>query len=116
MIRPLPPLDPASTALVLIDLQRGIVARQTTPHAADEVVANGLRLARAAKERGALVVLVHVSFAADKADMVRKDVEEIAPGSTAPGWDEIVPELAALGDIIVTKRNWGAFYGTDLDL
>lgn len=113
---PLPPLDPASTALVLIDLQRGIVSRETMPHPADKVVENGLQLARAAKERGALVVLVHVSFAADKADMVRKDVEEVAPGSTAPGWDEIVPELAALGDVVVKKRNWGAFYGTDLDL
>jgi nicotinamidase-related amidase len=116
MTRSLPSLDPASTALILIDLQRGIVTRETTPHSADKVVANGLRLARAAKERGALVVLVHVSFAADKADMVRKDVEEIAPRSTAPGWEEIVPELAPLADVVVKKRNWGAFYGTDLDL
>lgn len=31
MTRPLPDLDPASTALVLIDLQRGIVARPAEP-------------------------------------------------------------------------------------
>lgn len=116
MTRPLPSLDTASTALVLIDLQRGIVSRQTVPHPAAQMVENGLRLARAAQERGALVVLVHVSFAADRADMVRKDVEEIAPGQPTAGWDEIVPELAPLGDVVVTKRNWGAFYGTDLDL
>ncbi len=116
MTRPLPSLDPAATALVLIDLQRGIVARQCVPHTSQTVVENGVRLARAAKERGALVVLVHVSFAADRGDSVRRDVEESVPGPPPAGWDEIVPELAPLADVVVRKRNWGAFYGTDLDL
>jgi nicotinamidase-related amidase len=116
MTHPLPSLDPASTALVLIDLQRGIVSRPTVPHPADRVVENGVRLARAARERGALVVLVHVSFAADRADMVQKDVEESAPARPPDGWEEIVPELAPLADVVVRKRQWGAFYGTDLDL
>jgi nicotinamidase-related amidase len=116
MPQTLPSLDPASTGLVLIDLQRGIASRQTTPHPADAVVANGVRLARAAKERGALVVLVRASFSADRGDMVRKDIEETVPPPPPAGWDEIVPELAPLADVVVTKRNWGAFYGTDLDL
>src|SRR5436305_9612713 len=116
MTRPLPSLAPASAALVLIDLQRGIVSRETVPHPADKVVDNGVRLARAAKERGALVVLVHVSFAADRGDMVRKDIEETFPPPPPAGWDEIVPELAPLADVVVKKRNWGAFYGTELDL
>ena len=116
MTRALPSLDPAATALVLIDLQRGIVSRETTPHPAGLVVENGVRLARAAKELGTLVVLVRVSFAADRGDMVRKDIEEAFPPPPPAGWDEIVPELAPLADVVVTKRNWGAFYGTDLDL
>ena len=34
-----------------------------------------------------------------------------------PGWDELAPELGAdPGDILVTKHQWGAFYGTELDL
>ncbi len=39
-------------------------------------------------------------------------------GGTPPeGWDEVVDVLAGHpGDIVVTKRNWSAFYGTDLDL
>jgi nicotinamidase-related amidase len=116
MTSPLPLLDPGSTALVLIDLQRGVVSHSTVPRAAAEVVGNAVRLARVAKGRGVLVVLVHVSFAADWADMVQKDVEQISPVRPAAGWDEIVPELAPLADVVVQKRQWGAFYGTDLDL
>jgi len=38
-------------------------------------------------------------------------------GTPPAGWDEIAPELGPKpGDIVVTKRQWGAFYGTDLDL
>lgn len=116
MDRPLPDLDPASTALVLVDLQRGIVAAPTLPRPGSAVLASSLLLARAAKARGALVVLVHVSFAPDFADAVRKDVEQQSPLRTSPGWDEIVEELAPLGDVVIRKRQWNAFYGTDLDL
>jgi nicotinamidase-related amidase len=67
---------------------------------------------------GAPVVLVRVSFAADGADALRSPVDAPRAGATRPaGWDEIVPQLGpATGDVLVTKRNWGAFYGTDLDL
>ena len=38
-------------------------------------------------------------------------------GALPPGWAEIVPELGPQpGDLVVTKRQWGAFYGTELDL
>src|SRR6266567_2473123 len=53
-------LDPASTALVLIDLQRGIVAGTTAPHAASAVVHRAARLAAACRARGLTVILVHV--------------------------------------------------------
>src|SRR5207237_379999 len=53
-------LDPRSTALVLIDLQTGIVAGDTMPHASHDVVTRALSLARRFRELGALVVLVHV--------------------------------------------------------
>ncbi|WP_332248981.1 isochorismatase family protein [Anoxybacteroides tepidamans] len=33
------------------------------------------------------------------------------------GWDRLVPELADIPNVhVVTKRQWGAFYGTELDL
>ena len=54
-------LDPKTTALVVIDLQRGIVARQTAPHAAADVVARSAKLADAFRDAGATVVLVNVA-------------------------------------------------------
>jgi nicotinamidase-related amidase len=34
-----------------------------------------------------------------------------------PDWSEFVPDIAPTpSDIIITKRQWGAFYGTDLEL
>jgi len=116
MTRPLPDLDPQTTALVLIDLQRGIVARPCQPRSGAEVVGNAVRLARAAHENGTLVVLVRVSFSPDFANAVRTDVDERAATGTSPGWDELVDELAPLGDVVIVKRQWGAFYGTGLDL
>ncbi|MGA2382052.1 MAG: hydrolase [Gemmatimonadales bacterium] len=111
-------LDPSTTALVLIDLQRGIVGRQSAPHTAAQVVERAQRLAQRCREVGATVVLVRVAYAADGRDRLTQKVDA-APWSAAvpPDFSEIVPELASKpGDIVVTKRQWGAFYGTDLDL
>jgi nicotinamidase-related amidase len=114
--RPLPLLAPAATALVLVDLQRGVVALPTHPRSAAAVVENAVRLARAARASGVLVVLVRVSFAPDGGDRVLTDTEQTSPVVLAAGWDELVDELRAAADVVVTKRQWGAFYGTGLDL
>ena len=114
---PIETLD-STAALVLIDLQRGIVAAPREPYPADEVVQRCARLAGAFRARGLPVVLVRVSTAPDGADATPGRTDAAGPGGSRPqGWDELVAELAAQpSDIVVTKRNWGAFYGTDLDL
>ena len=108
----------AGTALVLIDLQNGVLAMPTVPHAGQEVVARATELAEAFRAHGAPVVLVRVTFAADGSDAVPGRTEAArGPRSWPEGWDIIVGELAGHAeDIVVTKRNWSAFYGTDLDL
>ena len=68
-------LDPTTTALVVIDLQRGIVARQCGPHAAAHVVARSAQLADAFRKLDATVVLVNVAFAKDKRDMLTPPVD-----------------------------------------
>ena len=111
-------LDPKQTALVLIDLQNGILSRQTAPHSASAVLARGVRLANAFRKAGALVVLVHVSFSPDGADALKQptDAGPMA-GARDPDWDVISPELGrGENDIVITKRQWGAFYGTPLDM
>lgn len=114
---PLSTLDPR-TALVLIDLQNGITGAPGTPHAPADVVARSAQLAEAFRGHAAPVVLVRVSFAADGADAAPGRTD--APGRSGAlpdGWDVIVDELAGHPeDIVVTKRNWGAFHGTDLDV
>ncbi|MGW5721543.1 isochorismatase family protein [Amycolatopsis sp. NPDC003865] len=54
-------IDPATSALVLVDLQERIVALPTTPYSGEDVVANALRLRTAFREAGAPVVVVKVS-------------------------------------------------------
>ncbi|MFC5911033.1 hydrolase [Streptacidiphilus monticola] len=110
-------LDPTS-ALVLIDLQQGIAGRPTVPYTGAEVVGRAVELAEAFRAKGLPVVLVRVTFAPDLADTVPGRTEAPRPAAAPPaGWDVIVPELQGHeGDIHVTKRNWGAFHGTDLDL
>ncbi|MFF3610766.1 hydrolase [Streptomyces sp. NPDC002580] len=107
------------TALVLIDLQHGIVGNPgLAPHAAADVVPRAVRLADAFRGHGLPVVLVRVTAAADGADAVRGRIDGPSRARSFPeGWDVIVDDLAGHPeDITVTKRNWGAFYGTDLDL
>jgi nicotinamidase-related amidase len=111
-------LDPKQSALVLIDLQKGIMGRQTAPHTAPDVLARSVRLAERFRAVGGLVVLVHVSFSADGGDRLTPPTDEPPPpAATQPGWDEISPDLGRdPKDIVITKRQWGAFYGTQLDL
>jgi nicotinamidase-related amidase len=111
-------LDPRTTALVVIDLQRGIVATPTVPFPASDVVTNASQLARRFREQHALVVLVHVDpgpggilFPRPITDVVRP------PLNPTPGWADILPEIGPEdGDVVVTKHHPGAFNGTDLDL
>ncbi|HTJ36904.1 MAG TPA: isochorismatase family protein [Dactylosporangium sp.] len=110
-------LDPSS-ALVIIDLQNAIVGAPLVPCTGPEVVARAVELARAFHEHRAPVVLVRVTARADGSDAAPGRTETPSrPGSAPEGWDAIVDDLAGHpDDIIVTKRTWGALYGTDLDL
>jgi nicotinamidase-related amidase len=106
---PLTKLD-TDPALVIIDLQKGIVSMPTV-HPAGEIIGRSAQLACAFRERGLPVVLVHVSGAAPG----RTDAGR--PNFSFPAdWAELVPELERHpDDHIVIKQRWGAFLGTSLD-
>ncbi|MFE8954467.1 isochorismatase family protein [Streptomyces althioticus] len=114
---PVTALDP-TTALVVIDLQNGVLAAPGTPHASSDVLERTVALADAFRGKGLPVVLVRVTAAPDGSDRPPGRTDA-APHVQSPsaGWDEVSDALAGHPeDITVTKRNWGAFYGTDLDL
>ena len=114
----IPTLTPAKTALVVIDLQQGITTIPTEPRPASVVVANTLKLAAAVRAAGGFVVLVRVDFSADRGDMLRPDCDSPSalPAKLPAGWTEYVPGLVEPGDHLLTKKQWGAFTGTNLDL
>jgi nicotinamidase-related amidase len=105
---PLSQLD-KTPALVVIDLQKGIVGLPTA-HPAHEIVGNSAALARAFRQSGFPVVLVNVAGGAPG----RADVTH---NFTPPAdWTELVPELEQdPTDHTVTKLRWGAFHETGLD-
>ena len=113
-------IDPRKTALVLIDLQQGVVSRPFAPRSGSEVVQNASRLAAKFRALGATVVLVRVTFQQDSRDRLNAPADAPMQFNTSalpPNWAELAPEIGPQpGDLIITKRQWGAFYGTELDL
>ncbi|SEL09790.1 Nicotinamidase-related amidase [Sphingomonas palmae] len=108
-------LDPRTTALVLIDLQQGIVAGDKGPRSGEEVVTTAKSLADRFRTAGAPVILVHVAVAPGNAPSRQVDKPSL-PERTPPGFETLVDGLQHEGDIVVLKHHWGAFTGTDLDL
>src|ERR1700722_9090178 len=99
-------LDPKSTALVLIDLQQGILGYELVPNTGAQLLTGGQKLAERFRAAGAAVVLRHP---VDEPSGMPK-------GGFPAGWSEFPPGLKQPGDVVITKRQWGAFHGTELDL
>ncbi|MFI6250828.1 isochorismatase family protein [Streptomyces sp. NPDC051016] len=92
-------LDPARTALVLVDLMDRIVALPLEPRKGTEVLHAAEELARSFRAAGAPVVLVRVE---------RPSLAEQPPGSG------LVAGLKEDGDVEIVKRSIGGFQGTEL--
>lgn len=111
-------LEPRTTAFVVIDLQSAIVAMSGAhgPPAVKncQAIADALRLA------GGFVVWVRVGFAPDFSDALTHAADQPAArpeGGLPPEWMEFDPSLTIdAADHQVTKHQWGAVYGTDLEL
>ena len=109
-----------TTALVAIDLQEGILRIPLAPHTGADIVARTDRLAKRFRERKSVVALTNVTWAGDFADALKQSVdrpmarlEDGLPADFAVLSKEL--EVAA-SDIKITKRQWSAFHGTELDL
>jgi nicotinamidase-related amidase/MFS family permease len=105
-------LDPRP-ALVVIDLQKGLMAYPTV-HPVDEIVDRAARLATAFRSHGLPVVLVNVTGGAPG----RTEADQAGHSAVTPpaDWADLVDELDAQpGDHRITKLRWGAFHDTSLD-
>ena len=107
-------LNPKTTALVLIDLQNGILGRKLEPLSADELLKAGKALAGRFRAEGAPVVLVNAAPVTE--DRPRAVDEPFGLPKTLPaGFVDLAPGLAEPGDFKITKATWGAFSVPELD-
>lgn len=111
-------IEQSKTALVVIDLQNGIVSRAVAPYAAELVVRNAAKLADAFRRHAMPVFLVRVTPSPDGKDALHPIADNPTPAiPRSPDWADIVREMGTNAtDFIITKHQWGAFYGTEIDL
>ena len=108
-------MNAKETALVLIDLEHGIVSRDLAPYSGKDVVTRCAKLAEALRAAGGTVVYVHVLLN----EMLHLPADRsMGSGEAAPPEaSELVPEAGYQKgvDVLVAKRQWGAFHATNLD-
>jgi nicotinamidase-related amidase len=106
---PLTTLDP-KTALIVVDLQNGIVGYPCV-HPIAGVIERTVALLDEFRRRDLPVVLVNV------AGVAPGRTEQARHNDAFPdGWTDLIPELNQQpSDIVITKRTWGAFVNTDLE-
>jgi nicotinamidase-related amidase len=103
-------LDP-KTALLVVDLQKGIAGLPTTPHPIERVVSNAVALIEAFRARKLPVVLINVDGGAPG-----RSERPFSLAAMPAGWADLIPELGRQPtDHLVTKRTRGAFTNTGLE-
>lgn len=112
------------TALVLIDLQKGIVNGEKA-HPTSEIVEKASQLKAAFRQENLPVIVVHVEPVGAPASLVRAEKamfpkdkagqQQALEKMQAAGFFDIVePVKPEPGDLSITKESWDAFYNTTL--
>ena len=100
--------DAKTTALVVIDLQHAIVSRETAPYSPTDVIRNVRTLADTLRSHGVTID-----------EVLRLTVDQSMPrpaGGIPSNASDLIPEIGLQSsDVVILKRQWGAFYGTGLD-
>jgi nicotinamidase-related amidase len=104
-----------NTALIIIDLQKGIV-QYPTVHPMSGIIDNSVKLVDAFHKAGLPVAIVNVNPGNAKWMSARKDSKpNAAAAPPKEDWTEIIPEIkAAENDFFITKHTWSAFPDTAL--
>ncbi len=107
---PLATLDP-STALIVIDLQKGIVNGNFI-HPIGDIIDRARALIDVFRAKNLPIVLVNVAGRPPG----RTEQGPRSNISFSEGWTDLLPQMDQQpSDIVVTKRSWGAFATTDLE-
>jgi nicotinamidase-related amidase len=107
---PLTTLDPG-TALIVIDLQKGIVNGNFI-HTIGDIIDRTRALIDVFRAKNLSVVLLNVAGRPPG----RTEQGPRSNTSFSEGWIDLLPQLDQQpSDIVVTKRSWGAFATTDLE-
>lgn len=109
------------TALIMIDLQKGILNQANLePYSKEEILDKNNQLLEKLKNTQALIVFVHVK---NYGPEVLKPLTDSGNGVfdlIAEDYSDFVPPVAydseVKNKIHIKKHNWGAFYGTDLEV
>lgn len=103
-------------ALVVVDLQKGITTMKTKPYASEIVIANSVKLVNKFREQNLPVFLINVDFLGWDSLQPITDIPQMKH-DLPEWWSDFIDDLNVQeSDIIITKRQWWAFYGTELDL
>lgn len=98
-----------NTALIIIDVQKGITTLPTC-HSASDIIGKSAALARAFRAHNLPVVNVNVTGRAPGRNEMPQDHQ-----TPSPDWTDLEPGLGAQkSDIFITKLTWGAFNQTHL--
>jgi nicotinamidase-related amidase len=101
-------VDKSKTALVVIDLQKGITSLPGRPYSAQDVISNAAWLADAFRRNNMPVFLVKATK--ETSLNVISDRTFPRPQPPPEDWAEFVPERTPIpSDMVITKRQWGAF-------
>ena len=100
-------------AFIMIDLQVSNEHLPFQPHSFGDVVRSANVVAAAVRRSGGLVAHTHVVLA----DVLDLPADEPLPSPpvAVDGAEFATNAGPAPGDVVITKRQWGAFYATDLD-
>lgn len=112
--------EKAKTALIIIDLQNGILSPEPLPSGREHVIGQAAALGEAFALSGSLIVLTTTDFATGYADSPKgiADAPWTLPKDGLPSdFADLVSEIDKLpADVRLTKRQMSAFFGTELDL
>jgi nicotinamidase-related amidase len=105
------------TALLVMDLQVAMGGIKAAPRSVQEVVATAVQLVDAARSAGVQVFFTRAGTEPDGRDWPATGTDRGQPARIPKDAMKPLDGLSVEpGDVVITKRQWGAFYGTDLEL